>query len=366
MLVLRLATAGWLTTSQDQGDAAARTLAGLVDSHGAVNRIWPSPSDPYSTRGLGGGLTFAYDPSVCDELLPAFTESHKLWGVSFIDCDSIKQAIRSAFASWSANHPSLKFHDVTADCQATADWTGGPMGIGCSRAEIYLSTTTNATSIDAAATTLNEFAWDDNFHHPNGVRAVPGLYATRGSIIRFSRSNGVCWYLDSSFCEGFHRMKREMGADTVLLFGAPQSHSHLDRASAPDLTPKPDRTGAEGTSPRTPLAQSVCSCVHALVLTPSRTSACHPAHTCIQQAFSPSLDSLSATRRPHRLSLTNSDRVLRERTAGRLIIFVVWGLGLAWACWWALAGPRTLRTPSLSQSLNASVTIHLDHTPPCS
>jgi len=219
MLVLRLATAGWLTTSQDQGDAAARTLAGLVDSHGAVNRIWPSPSDPYSTRGLGGGLTFAYDPSVCDELLPAFTESHKLWGVSFIDCDSIKQAIRSAFASWSANHPSLKFHDVTADCQATADWTGGPMGIGCSRAEIYLSTTTNATSIDAAATTLNEFAWDDNFHHPNGVRAVPGLYATRGSIIRFSRSNGVCWYLDSSFCEGFHRMKREMGADTVLLFG---------------------------------------------------------------------------------------------------------------------------------------------------
>ncbi len=216
---LQAAVVAWLTTSQEQGDLASRSLAALVDSHGALNRVWPMPSEPFSTRGLGGGLTFAYDPSICDELLPAFSESDGLWGVSFVDCESIKAAIRSAFASWSANHPMLKFHDVTADCLATNDLEGGPMGVGCSRAEIWLSTTTNTTSQDAAATTINEFTWDGDFHHPSGVRAMPGLYATSGSIIRFARSHGVCWYMDSSFCEGFHRWKREFGPDAVLLLG---------------------------------------------------------------------------------------------------------------------------------------------------
>lgn len=64
-----------------------------------------------------------------------------------------------------------------------------------------------------------QFEWDPDFHHPSGIEALPGLYATKGSIIRFSRSNGICWYMDSSFCEGFHQMKRDVGADTVLLIG---------------------------------------------------------------------------------------------------------------------------------------------------
>jgi hypothetical protein len=95
-----------------QYDTAALDLASIVATNGAINRIWTAPRDTLSSRGLGGGLTFAYDDvKICSDLLPAFSESATLFGVSFIDCNSIKESIRSAFASWSSNHPSLKFHD---------------------------------------------------------------------------------------------------------------------------------------------------------------------------------------------------------------------------------------------------------------
>ena len=90
------------------------------------------------------------------------------WGVAFIDCDSIKAAIRSAFASWSANHPTISFHDVTQDCKMAGDHSGGPGG-GCSRAEIWLTTTSEQPSTaDAAATTVNQYARDECFRHPKG------------------------------------------------------------------------------------------------------------------------------------------------------------------------------------------------------
>ena len=73
---------------------------------------------------------------------------------------------------------------------ATGDASGGPFGLGCSRAEIFVTTSANVTDaptqLDTAATTLNEFAWDADFTSPNGVRAHPGVYATVGSVIVFS------------------------------------------------------------------------------------------------------------------------------------------------------------------------------------
>ena len=39
-------------------------------------------------------------------------------------------------------------------------------------------------------------------------------------MIRFSNGqfndNGICWYLDSSFCQGFHVLKQRYGAENVL------------------------------------------------------------------------------------------------------------------------------------------------------
>ena len=112
MLVLKLAAIGWVATSQRQRDSASLSLSALRESNGAVNRLWNAPADSSSVEGLNGGLTFAYDRSMCEKLLPAFSEASGLWGVSFVDCDSIFAAIRTAFASWSTNHPALKFNDV--------------------------------------------------------------------------------------------------------------------------------------------------------------------------------------------------------------------------------------------------------------
>ena len=223
----------WVSTSQHQRDAAAGSLQRLRESNGAINRVWNSPLEATSTDGLGGGLSFAYDTNLCDELLPSFSEASGLWGLTFVDCESIFAAIRTAFSTWSTNHPSLKFNDVTAECAALGDTTGGPFGRGCSRAEIYLTTGTNTSTQDSAATTLNEFRWEPNFFHPNGLRADPGAYVTTGSIVAFttgdfssgeysrtaSGANAICWYIDSTFCGGFHRLKQAYGADNVLLIG---------------------------------------------------------------------------------------------------------------------------------------------------
>jgi hypothetical protein len=172
MLAGLATTLSWVSTSQDQRDVAAASLEGLRRSNGALNRLWNTPTNRLSTAGLGGGLTFAYDPRICEDLLPAFSEATGLWGVSFVNCASIHAAIRRAFASWSTNHPTLKFNDVTADCAAAGDVSGGPFGLGCSRAEIFLTTRFNdsSSSQDAAATTVNQFQWEPYFYHPNGVQ----------------------------------------------------------------------------------------------------------------------------------------------------------------------------------------------------
>ena len=209
LLLLLPPVLGWVSTSQEQRDSSATSLAQLRASRGNLNRVWTYPPDATSSAGLGGGLTFAYDRKICDELLPAMSEASGLWGLRFVDCDTIFAAIRSAFASWSVNHPDIRacaparvsaallllvcarsrlggspsprvrplvsrrlscflppasyllptteFHDVTSDCLALNDASGGPFGRGCSFAEIFLTTTANSSAQDAAATTINQF-----------------------------------------------------------------------------------------------------------------------------------------------------------------------------------------------------------------
>jgi hypothetical protein len=102
---------------------------------------------------------------------------------------------RSCKPHASCSHPAVcraPSSAVTADCKAAGDTEGGPLGVGCSRAEIWLTTSTNEETLqDAAATTTNQVnLWDGDFLHPNGLPATPGLYATTGSIISFTNSMG--------------------------------------------------------------------------------------------------------------------------------------------------------------------------------
>lgn len=220
----------WVPTAWYMRDYNSLTLDDIRRSNGAVNRVWSLPPEVNSLRGLGGGITFAYDHKICDDLLPAMSEAVGLWGMSFVDCDTVFAAIRAAFASWSHNHPLLNFHDVTADCIAENNTKGGPFGRGCSRAEIFLTTTGNSSAQDAAATTLNVYEWETRFFHPNGIRASAGVWSTVGAIVAFTASSlkaedsdepesGVCWYIDATFCSFFHQLKASWGAENVLLVG---------------------------------------------------------------------------------------------------------------------------------------------------
>ena len=55
---------------------------------------------PGDLKGLGMGITWAWDPTLCAKLKPVFVTS--AFGVSIgIDCNSFKSAMHRAFATWS-------------------------------------------------------------------------------------------------------------------------------------------------------------------------------------------------------------------------------------------------------------------------
>ena len=66
------------------------TLEDIQRTKGAINRIWDFPQSSVSTAGLGSGITYAWDPELCANMLPTFRED--LEGVSFITCNSLRAA----------------------------------------------------------------------------------------------------------------------------------------------------------------------------------------------------------------------------------------------------------------------------------
>ena len=55
-------------------EMAGNTLAELQASQGALHRVWDLPLDALSHAGLGGGITYAFDPELCGKILPLFRE----------------------------------------------------------------------------------------------------------------------------------------------------------------------------------------------------------------------------------------------------------------------------------------------------
>lgn len=61
------------------------------------------------TRGLGGGLEYVLDDSLCEL---QFVETD-------LTCEDIKSAFRQALAVWSEGHPDLNFTDVSSEVRAS-------------------------------------------------------------------------------------------------------------------------------------------------------------------------------------------------------------------------------------------------------
>ena len=207
----------WVPTAvsyQDPGN----TLAEVQAKAGAINRLWNLPADETSTHGFSSGISYAWDPELCDNLLPLFSED--ISGIAFITCDSLRAAWSRALSTWSVHHPQISFTDVTAECERAGDLTGGPVnGEGCSFAQMWITTKSNSTGADVAATALSSYSWTTSFRHTTGRAASAGVYETVGSVIGFNIESPMCWYLDSLFCSRFHELKQKYGSDAVFVFG---------------------------------------------------------------------------------------------------------------------------------------------------
>jgi len=143
--------------------------------------IWGLPNDPSSLSALGGGITWAWDASMCSALT---VEHAQTAATEDTTCHRLKAAMRHAFDAWSDNHPLINFKQVQ-DAQS---------------AELLITAGNDTTY---AAVTIFDF--NEVNYYPrltNGIvamspgtgRFIGGLQATVGF------SSAMCWHLDSDTC----------------------------------------------------------------------------------------------------------------------------------------------------------------------
>ena len=138
MIFLVSSVRGWTTISQTAGSVllanikhAQRANSTYPDYSQRLGYIWSLPDEPAGTRGLGGGISWGWDPSLCGSLLPGFGED--LGFYPYVGCHELVAAMHRAFASWADNHAQINFIDVTAECIQI-----GYSNASCPLAEIWI------------------------------------------------------------------------------------------------------------------------------------------------------------------------------------------------------------------------------------
>ena len=187
----------------------------------AISMLWSYyPSD---SAGLGRGISWAWDETLCQTLLPKFDED--LWFMDVVTCTSLRASMVRAFSSWSAHHPLIYFHDVSFQCSQFP--LGHPRsllvktldGVRCSLAEIWVtsnSLSSRQADLAASATTrLVSHGSRRPFRATNGALALNRVLEAESATIGFNHS--MCWYLDSTFCSTLHDWKRAAGHGNALL-----------------------------------------------------------------------------------------------------------------------------------------------------
>ena len=132
---------GWVTISQsywgaqisDIKDQMGPTTRTTVEPVLRLGYLWSEPTEQGTPEGLGDGITWAFDESLCDNILQAFSEQPFL-GIEFVSCSDIQAAVHRGFAAWSDNSAKLTFLDVTEECRRI-----GQLNINCPLAEIFIT-----------------------------------------------------------------------------------------------------------------------------------------------------------------------------------------------------------------------------------
>ena len=119
IFALLAVSTGWVTISQSRHGAQLNTIksqmAGEQLDYGpmvqqTLGYLWDLPASSTSTRGLGGGITWAWDPVLCDDLQPQFRED--FFFIEYISCRDLKAAMHRGFNSWSDNSAKVSFLEV--------------------------------------------------------------------------------------------------------------------------------------------------------------------------------------------------------------------------------------------------------------
>ena len=129
------AVAGWVTQMQSKFGVQASHAADIWASdlnekhsqiYSTMGYYWHAPQDFNSNRGLGGGIQWAWDDSLCkqtrgDQRAAASTLEDQFkedfFFASFISCTDIKASLHRAFQVWEDMHQHIQFVDVTEECR---------------------------------------------------------------------------------------------------------------------------------------------------------------------------------------------------------------------------------------------------------
>uniref|UniRef100_A0A7S2HJS0 Peptidase M10 metallopeptidase domain-containing protein n=1 Tax=Haptolina brevifila TaxID=156173 RepID=A0A7S2HJS0_9EUKA len=220
----------WISTSQARFGATIEgiyneSLGLVLDVELTVARQqslgyrWTLPDNARDNRGLGGSITWAWDKDLCDRMLPLTRDS--FWGVSLVNCNTMKETMKRAFEVWAMNHRYIKFTDVSDRCA-----TAGQLNENCTYAEIWV------TSFGSRGQTEASFSyqtWPVNF--PADFRSTSGqapfrmfgphradrpVAEVQRATIAF-QTQGICWYLDSAFCSAMHGTKGVGSAESYAI-----------------------------------------------------------------------------------------------------------------------------------------------------
>jgi len=101
--------AGWASISQavwgvQLADIQAQFTGGfssaatLSSPESQLGYLWTMPTDSADLSGLGGGITWAWDPDLCNSMKSAFYQEL----VPGVKCEDLRAAVRRAFSAWSS------------------------------------------------------------------------------------------------------------------------------------------------------------------------------------------------------------------------------------------------------------------------
>lgn len=126
-------------------------------------------------------------------------------------------AILRAFGTWSSNHPLINFKDVSEACLLEG------LGRNCTHTEVYIaaqaplskeqqSYAAYVTALPARCSLEEVFGAGDTpdrckWERSRGRRTTAGVTVADDYAIAYAHvvfNTAVCWYLDNTFCVGFH------------------------------------------------------------------------------------------------------------------------------------------------------------------